>query len=895
MPANTPFQLPEQGRRKLATGSVTLLIALQIVLVVLVLAGVHAATRQLRQVTLDNLQSHASLQSNNLSERLTQNLNLLHLHFSALISDHPDAAIDPDVLREVLLQLQTKLHSIRSISVVDVGNHIFVSTRTANENLKIDLGPLLPELALHATGLLRFGTPWHGRDFADGSRFNPDTRLVRPDAGFFPVTLVLPEAPHWTFLIAVNSDFFINVAPPHRAPGDLAYRVVLDNGTLLFSTADNEQPGTQLLSTGQLEEVLQHHSGTQRWLDEHNQLQLGAYRASHDHPWFVHAQASADYALQQWRTDSRRLWLQSCSVLAVMLLVGGLFTRRVYHTLQQEQHMLEKNRLAAMVFMHSNDLIGIADSSRQFIAVNPAYETITGYTAAEVLGRIPGTFRTAPASEAAYASLWRTLESENQWQGEISEYHKDGHLVTGQLQVNAIRDAQGKILNYVGVFKDLSQLHASEATIRKLSQAVEQSPSSIVMTTPTARIEYANPQFLTSSGYSRDEVMGANPRILKSGKTPPPTYAELWQRISAGQVWHGEFINRRKDGSFYYERCSISPVLDNKGQLSGYLGIKHDITAEKEAEQAMRLAASVTANTAECIMICDAEERIIEVNPAFTRLTGYTSDEVLGKHPSMLDDGQRNTEVRAAQRATLAVQDEWHGEFWNRSKSGRLYATAGTVSLIRDEAGNLTHYVSIFSDATESKQQQEDLQKQAHFDPLTGLPNRSLLNDRLDQAMARARRHNQLLAVCFMDLDGFKQVNDTHGHQAGDQLLVCIARRLKDCLRAEDTVARLGGDEFVLLLSPVSSQEECERIVTRILESVAHPVELDGGRQAFVTGSIGITLFPQDDVSAEQLLRQADHAMYQAKQNGRNDFVISPKAAAANPAAPLHGGQHVPQ
>ncbi|MBS7325621.1 MAG: PAS domain S-box protein [Thiopseudomonas sp.] len=878
MPANTLFQLEEQGRRPLAKASVTLLIALQIVLVMWVLGGVYAATQQLRQVTLDNLQSHASLQSQNLSEQLTQSMNLLHLHFDALLSDHPDAAIDPDVLRGVLQQLQSKLHFIRSISVVDVSSHIFVSTRATNEHTKVDLGTLLPESSLHSTGLLRFAAPWHGRDFAGGQRFTADTQLPRPDAGFFPVTLVLPDVPHWTFLVAVNSDFFINAAPPYKAAGDLAYRVLLDNGTLLFSSADNEQPGTQPLSPEHLQQVLQHHSGTQHWLDEHNQQQLGAYHASYSYPWFVHAQASADYALQQWRTDSRRLWLGACSLLAVMLLVGGLFTRRAYRTLQQEQHMLEKNRLAAMVFMHSNDLIGITDSNRALIAVNPAYETITGYTAAEALGRIPGTFRTDPDSEATYASLWHTLESGNQWQGEISEYHKDGHLITGQLQVNTIRDEQGKILNYVGVFKDLSQLHASEATLLKLSQAVEQSPSSIVITTSAANIEYANPQFLALTGYSRDEVMGVNPRILQSGKTLRPTYIDLWRRISSGQVWHGEFINRRKDGSLYYERCSISPVLDNKGQLTGYLGIKHDVTAEKEAEQAMRLAASVTANTAESIMVCDANERIIEVNPAFTRLTGYSSDEVLGQHPSMLCDGQRNSEVYTELRATLAVQDQWQGEFWNRSKNGTLYAIAGTISVIRDEAGNLTHYVSIFSDATENKRQQESLQQQAHFDPLTGLPNRSLLNERLAQAMARSIKHQHQLAVCFMDLDGFKQVNDSLGHQAGDELLICVAKRLKDCLRGDDTVARLGGDEFVLLLNPVRSLEECEQIIGRILTSVAQPIALGSGQQASVTASIGITLFPCDSGSAEQLMRHADHAMYQAKQNGRNGYVISPKA-----------------
>lgn len=873
------FQANGQGRHNLAKGSVKLLIALQIILVVLVLSGVYAATSHLRQTTLDNLQTHAYLQAQNLSDRMTQSMNLIQIHLEALISDYPDAAIDIEVLRDTLQQLQNKLVYIRSISVLDVSGKVFVSTRPANEHSKIELGSLYPQVPYGTTNLLRFAAPWYGRDFANGKQFQNGISIERPDPGFIPVTLILPEAQHWTFLIAINNDYFINIAPPHKAAGDLVYRFFLDDGTLLLSTAEHEQPGSQqLLSQKQLEQVLQNHSGSERWLDADNQLQLSTYHAAHNYPWFVQAQAGSDFVLRQWRQDSRRLWLITGITLGIMLLVGGGLTLRVSRSLKREERLLEQTSLAAMVFLHSSDLIAIADRQRKIIAVNPAYQLITGFAASEVLGKIPGTFRNDADSDVVYARLWEHLDSHDQWQGEVAEYHKDGHLIAGQLQVNVIRDPAGKLLYYVGVFKDMSKLHESEATIRKLSQAVEQSPSSIVMTTPSATIEYANPQFLKSTGYTREEVIGVNPRILQSGKTPMATYFDLWGKISVGQVWNGEFINKRKDGSIFYERSSISPVLDGKGNLSGYLGIKHDITSEKKAEQAMRLAARVTTNTAESIMICDADELIVEVNPAFTRLTGYSSDEVLGQHPNMLVAIERNTETLESMYQTLQQQDEWQGEFWNRRKNGSIYATSGTISLIRDEAGNLTHYVSVFSDITESKMQQENLKKQAHFDPLTGLPNRILLGDRLEQAMARARRHQHSLAVCFMDLDGFKQVNDTHGHHAGDELLVCIASRLKDCLRADDTAARLGGDEFILLLSPVGSMDECAQVAQRVLDAVARPVRLASGQMVMVTGSMGITMFPQDNSNIDQLLRHADHAMYQAKQNGRNCYVISPKA-----------------
>lgn len=247
----------------------------------------------------------------------------------------------------------------------------------------------------------------------------------------------------------------------------------------------------------------------------------------------------------------------------------------------------------------------------------------------------------------------------------------------------------------------------------------------------------------------------------------------------------------------------------------------------------------------------------------------------------MLGAENRNDETREAMHAALEAEGVWHGEFWNRHKDGRLYVISSSISLLRDDEGNITHYISVFSDITEVKQHQESLEKQAHFDPLTNLPNRALLHERLEQAINRAASQNHWLAVCFMDLDGFKLVNDTLGHKAGDDLLIIIAERLKNAVRDHDTVARLGGDEFVILLNSVGNMEECGRVATRILQSVAAPVLL-GEHQAFVTGSMGITVYPLDSGNGEQLLRHADHAMYQAKQNGRNRFVVSSKITSGS-------------
>ena len=195
------------------------------------------------------------------------------------------------------------------------------------------------------------------------------------------------------------------------------------------------------------------------------------------------------------------------------------------------------------------------------------------------------------------------------------------------------------------------------------------------------------------------------------------------------------------------------------------------------------------------------------------------------------------------------------------------------MNTITDDAGQIAYYINVFQDVTERRQQQEFLESLAHFDPLTRLPNRTLLNDRIAQAMGRAGRAQSLLGVCFLDLDGFKAVNDTWGHEAGDDLLIVIARRLEACVRAEDTVARLGGDEFVVLLTAVTDTAECERAAARILASVREPIDL-GGHTVHVGVSIGIALYPQDGDDAETLLRYADMAMYRAKQAGRNRWVL---------------------
>jgi diguanylate cyclase (GGDEF)-like protein/PAS domain S-box-containing protein len=289
----------------------------------------------------------------------------------------------------------------------------------------------------------------------------------------------------------------------------------------------------------------------------------------------------------------------------------------------------------------------------------------------------------------------------------------------------------------------------------------------------------------------------------------------------------------------------------------------------RRIDEQLELAASVFRNAHEGIFVTDAQERILEVNPTFTEITGYPRDEVLGRTPNLLSSGRHGPDFYAAMWDAINSKGLWRGELWNRRKDGTLYLERLTVSAVRDASGRVERYVGVFGDITRLREQAERLEQLAYQDALTKLPNRALLGDRMEQALAQARRGGSMLAVGYLDLDLFKPVNDRHGHAAGDRLLVEMAQRLKGTLRSGDTVARLGGDEFVVILPGLRSREECEALVDRLLRAVAEPYEVADGHVATMSASIGIRLVPPDDADADTLLRQADQAMYAAKQEGR--------------------------
>ncbi len=330
-----------------------------------------------------------------------------------------------------------------------------------------------------------------------------------------------------------------------------------------------------------------------------------------------------------------------------------------------------------------------------------------------------------------------------------------------------------------------------------------------------------------------------------------------------------EWIHRSPHREDFPVEVLLTPIQIEKQQL--ILTTWRDITDRKLAEKKLNLAASVFTQAQESIVITDTSGTIIDVNDTFSAVTGYSREEVIGQNPRILQSGRQSPEFYVDMWQTLLKEGHWYGELWNRRKSGEVYAEMKTISAVRDEQGVTTHYVALGSDITTMKKHQDQLEHTARYDILTNLPNRLLLADRLSHAMLQCNRHKRSLAVVFLDLDGFKEVNDNYGHHVGDELLIALSLRMKEALREGDTLARIGGDEFVAVLADLVKVEDCEPVLDRLLLSASEPVTI-GEVVLNISASIGVTLYPQDSVDADMLLHHADQAMYTAKESGKNRY-----------------------
>jgi len=547
--------------------------------------------------------------------------------------------------------------------------------------------------------------------------------------------------------------------------------------------------------------------------------------------------------------------------------------------LESAQHSLEQQAaLLRSLIDSAPDLIFIKDHQSRYLGCNRAFEAYAGRIERELVGCTD--FDLFDPKKAEY---YRHKDAEMMTSG-LSQNNEewidypDGRRVLLDTLITPYCGPDDEVLGLIGIGRDITARKQAEDALRQKESyqraLLDNFPFLIWLKDTESRFLSVNQPFATAAGYTDiNELTGKNdldiwPRDLAQAyrEDDRSVMRMLQKKNIEEEIIHN---GRRR----WFETYK-APVLDPEGQLFGTVGFSRDITERKETEEKLRLSSNVFSHAREGITITTSDGTIVEVNEAFTRITGYSRSEVLGQNTRILKSDRQSGDFYADMWHKLGRHGQWSGEIWNQRKNGEVYPAMLTISAVCDAENEVRHYVALFSDITAQKEQQRQLEYIAHYDAVTGLPNRVLLADRLHQAMAQAQRHGQRLAVAYLDLDGFKSVNDSHGHQVGDQLLMTVAIRMKQVLREGDTIARLGGDEFVAVLNDLADTNASMPMLVRLLSAAAQPARL-GDLSLQITACLGVTYYPQrGEVDADQLLRQADHAMYQAKLSGRNRYHI---------------------
>jgi diguanylate cyclase (GGDEF)-like protein/PAS domain S-box-containing protein len=514
---------------------------------------------------------------------------------------------------------------------------------------------------------------------------------------------------------------------------------------------------------------------------------------------------------------------------------------------------------------------------------NMAAERIFGYSSADVIGNNVKMLMPSPYTEEHDGYLSRYLQERTPRVigigRKVQGRRKNGEVFPMRLAVTEIR-RQGES-HFVGLVSDISEEEAAreraEAVAKKIDEdarfikaLADSVPGMVSYWDKDLRCRFSNNAYMEWFGKAPEEVIGKTIMDLM-GEQLYALNEPYIRAVLAGTPQKFERTLTKADGSIGHTWAHYIPDIDAHGAIEGFTVLVSDVTALKEAETELKLAASVYQNTIEGIMVTNDESTILSVNPAFTEITGYSAEEVVGQNPRILNSGKHDQAFFADMRQRLDSNGWWQGEIWNRHKDGGINLERMTITKIPDLSGKSFRYASVFHDITELWRKEEHVRHLAFHDALTDLPNRSLLMERLDRQIAMSAREPRGLAVMFLDLDRFKYVNDNLGHDIGDDLLKAVAQKLLAMVRHSDTVARFGGDEFVVLLDNPANENEIAEIANRIVATVNEPMEFRG-KVAQVGTSIGIALYPTDGETSAQLIKSADTAMYAAKDSGKNTY-----------------------
>ena len=516
-------------------------------------------------------------------------------------------------------------------------------------------------------------------------------------------------------------------------------------------------------------------------------------------------------------------------------------------------------------------LVWLKDTDSNFLAVNKPFAKAAGINnPSEIIGKNDLEFWSADLANAYRADDQLVMKS--QQKKELEELiEEQGERRWHQTYKAPILDEDGNVFGTVGFARDITLDKESEEELQLMKHALDHVNEAVYLTGEDGIFRYVSDGAVRQLGYTKEEFKSIGiPDIDKNfSKAQLPTH---WKKLKDNGSLTFQSTHQCKDNTIIPVEIN-SNYVEYRG-LEFSLAFVRDITHRKKAEEKLKLSASVFTYTHEGILIADSDNNIVDVNEAFTTITGYSCSDVYGKNPKILQSGRNNKKFYTELWASLHKDGVWKGELWNRKKNGEEYAENATISIVYAEDKTVQNYISIFTDITLEKRQRQELEHHAHYDVLTNLPNRMLFADRMKQAIAQAIRNNKLIDVAYIDIDGFKQVNDTCGHTIGDKLLILLAQKMTILLRQSDTVSRVGGDEFIALIVNISNEDNIIPFLDRLVDTVSQPITIDSF-SVNVSASIGVTFYPQKEkLEAEQIIKQADKAMYRAKMAGKNRYVI---------------------
>ena len=561
--------------------------------------------------------------------------------------------------------------------------------------------------------------------------------------------------------------------------------------------------------------------------------------------------------------------------------------------MDQDNTLPGRDRNAELRFLRSivenaNDAILVTEAEPfdepgpRIIYVNETFTRMTGYTLEDVKGETPRILQGPGTDRAARDEIRAALERWRSVRVELKNYRKDGTDFWVELNIVPVADERGWYTHWVSVQRDITERKLEEEEKRRSEEAfhaalAEQASDVVVIVGADGVARYGSPSLMNALGYRPKEIVGTDVSVYVHPDDKEEARSALREVLDRPGVGSKPVVLRvrHKDGSWRHFEAVGTNMLDDPS-VGGVVVNAWDITGRKLVEDELKLRDRAIAASSNGIIITDPtrpDNPIIYVNQKFEQITGYGAAEAVGKNCRFLANADREQPGVDELRIAIREGREWSGPLRNFRKDGTPFWNELYIAPVRDESGRVVNFIGVQKDVTERKLLEEKLAHQAFHDPLTDLPNRSLFLDRVDHALKRARRRGERVAVLFMDLDNFKVINDSLGHEVGDELLIAVAGRLSSCLRPVDTAARLGGDEFVVLLEDVEDPQEATKVAVRIEEALRAPFWV-GGHHLFVTTSVGVALGGDDADRSGDLLRNADLAMYRAKEGGKDSHAV---------------------